>query len=387
MASMTGSITSILPLLLLVLLFVPSSSSHVKFDLKGNVYPEGHISVAIKIGDPAKEYYLDVDTGSILTWLQCHDPSCRWPQRHPLYQLTPGQPLPRNDPLCQPGLRPVPDQMCRYGIPYLGGHSNGLLIRDKFTLPSPHAQHSIAFGCGYDNVPTDQAPVDGVLALGRSSPVNLVSQLKKEHVITKDVIAHCISTRGGGFLHIGDYEHFSSPITWVYIDNKAQQGHYSPILGANLHFGSSGDGTLISNHQIKVIFDSGSTFTYLDQQTYKRIEGKVLDTLHRSLREDHDNTLNLCWKGPNKFTSIFEVKPLFKPIFLVFGKGSQRRIMEIPPENYLIISQYGNVCFGILQLPMGWKNTMLLGAITMQDRIVIYDNEGKGRVGWAHHSC
>lgn len=75
--------------------------------------------------------------------------------------------------------------------------------------------------CGYDNVPTDEAPVDGVLALGRSSPVNLVSQLRKERVITKDVIVHCISTREGGFLHIGDYEHFSSPITWVYIDNKA----------------------------------------------------------------------------------------------------------------------------------------------------------------------
>ena len=36
-----------------------------------------HIYVTIKIGEPAKEYNLDVDTGSILTWLQCHDPNCR----------------------------------------------------------------------------------------------------------------------------------------------------------------------------------------------------------------------------------------------------------------------------------------------------------------------
>ena len=36
-----------------------------------------HIYVTINIGEPAKEYNLDVDTGSILTWLQCHDPNCR----------------------------------------------------------------------------------------------------------------------------------------------------------------------------------------------------------------------------------------------------------------------------------------------------------------------
>ncbi|RLN34566.1 hypothetical protein C2845_PM03G25160 [Panicum miliaceum] len=216
MASTTASITRILPLLLLLLLTVPSSSSYIKFDLHGNVYPVGHIYVTIKIGEPAKEYNLDVDTGSILTWLQCHDPNCRgdckkWRQPHPYYELTPGKVLPRNDPLCRE-LHPVPgEQKCRYRIAYAHGNSKGLLIRDKLTLPSRNAQQSIAFGCGYDQ-PGVPAPVDGILAHGRGPSVTLISQLKRERAITKDLITHYITMQD----RIVIYDNEGSQIGWAH---------------------------------------------------------------------------------------------------------------------------------------------------------------------------
>ena len=43
MASTTASISRVLPLLLLLLLTVPSSSSYVTFDLHGNVHPVGYV--------------------------------------------------------------------------------------------------------------------------------------------------------------------------------------------------------------------------------------------------------------------------------------------------------------------------------------------------------
>ncbi|MCO5604680.1 hypothetical protein L7F22_058850 [Adiantum nelumboides] len=57
------------------------------FPLRGNVYPDGLYYVLAKFGNPSREYYLDMDTGSDLTWLQCDAPcsSCaKGP--HPLYK-------------------------------------------------------------------------------------------------------------------------------------------------------------------------------------------------------------------------------------------------------------------------------------------------------------
>ena len=71
--------------------------------------------------------------------------------------------------------------------------------------------------CGYDQqvgkngaVP---AATDGVLGLGKGS-VSLVSQLKQQGV-TKNVLAHCLSKNGGGFLYFGDDIVSTSSATWV----------------------------------------------------------------------------------------------------------------------------------------------------------------------------
>nr|TKW15149.1 hypothetical protein SEVIR_5G217500v2 [Setaria viridis] len=385
MASRMASITGVL----LLLLVVPSSSSHVKFDLHGNIYPGGCIYVSMRIGDQV--YNLDVDTGSILTWLQCHIPNCQGPckTQHPLYKLKYDKLVPSMDPLCveliqHPG---NPEgSTCEYSIDYVEGVSHGLLIRDKFTLPIARtAHHIIPFGCGYNQQgfkPCQNLPVDGIIGLGRGSSVNLAFQLKKQNVIKNDVISHCISIRGGGFLFIGDYKHPNN-VEWVTMDRNAEHGHYSPVLLGELFF----NGKWISEKPMKVVFDSGSTYTYFDRQPYKATEDAVIGSLHKSLTTVRDNEFKLCWKGTKIFNSVDDVKPLFKPIFLTFGRGGakgHKATLDIPPENYLVIKD-GNVCFGILDHPR-LGETNLIGAITMQERTVIYDNEA-GRIGWVRDSC
>jgi len=53
-----------------------------------------------------------------------------------------------------------------------------------------------------------------MLGLGRGS-VDLVSQLKRNKIITKNVFAHCLSSKGGGYLSIGDENVLSPPVSWV----------------------------------------------------------------------------------------------------------------------------------------------------------------------------
>lgn len=75
----------------------------------------------------------------------------------------------------------------------------------------------ILCSCGYDQQVGKngavQAATDGLLGLGRGS-VSLVSQLKQQG-ITKNVLAHCLSTNGGGFLYFGDDIVSTSRATWV----------------------------------------------------------------------------------------------------------------------------------------------------------------------------
>jgi len=60
----------------------------------------------------------------------------------------------------------------------------------------------------------EKVPVDGILGLGRGS-VDLVSQLKHSGAVSKNVIGHCLSSKGGGYLFIGEENVPSSHVTWV----------------------------------------------------------------------------------------------------------------------------------------------------------------------------
>ncbi|KAE8802333.1 Disease resistance protein RPM1 [Hordeum vulgare] len=58
---------------LLYLMKPPSSSSYIQLPLQGNVHPVGYFYVTMEIG--GKPYFLDIDTGSSLTWLECMHPN------------------------------------------------------------------------------------------------------------------------------------------------------------------------------------------------------------------------------------------------------------------------------------------------------------------------
>jgi hypothetical protein len=61
--------------------------------------------------------------------------------------------------------------------------------------------------------------------------------------------------------------------------------------------------------------------------------------------------------------------------------------MEIFPEGYLVVNKKGNVCLGILNgTAMGNLDTNVLGDISLQGYLVVYDNENN-QIGWARSDC
>nr|XP_023882444.1 aspartic proteinase Asp1-like [Quercus suber] len=362
--------------------------SSILFPLHGNVYPMGFYNVTLNIGQPSKPYFLDPDTGSDLTWLQCDAPCVRCTETpHPLYKPS-NSLVPCNDPLCKslhpPEHRCETPEQCDYEIQYAdGGSSMGVLVKDAFSFKFINGEQlkpRLALGCGYDQIPGPYPhPFDGVLGLGKGKS-SIVSQLSKQGLV-QNVVGHCISVRGGGYLFFGDGLYDSSRVLWTSMSRDHRE-HYSPGF-AELIFG--GKTTGIKN--LLTVFDSGSSYTYLNSPAYQALVSWVKKELTgRSLREaSDDKTLPLCWKGRRPFKSVNDVRKYFKPIALSFANGGRAKTQfELPPEAYLIISRMGNVCLGILD----GKGTGLniIGDISMQDKMVIYNNE-KQLIGWAPANC
>ncbi|GAB2218578.1 hypothetical protein Drorol1_Dr00001805 [Drosera rotundifolia] len=364
--------------------------SSVVFPVYGNAHPLGFYYVLVNVGQPPKPYFLDPDTGSDLTWLQCDAPCVRCTKApHPLYR--PGNDLvPCKDSLCA-ALQPTdyicesPEQ-CDYEVEYAdGGSSYGVLVNDIISLNSTSGDRNsrLAFGCGYDQIPGPSFhPLDGVLGLGKGK-ASIVSQLNAQG-LTKNILGHCLSSQGGGYIFIGDSLFDPSHVTWTPM-SRDHVNHYSPGP-AELIFG--GKSTGLKN--LLVIFDSGSSYTYFASRPYQALIYLLRKELAgKPLRDAVDDaTLPLCWKAKKPFKSTTDARKYFKPLALSFwDKGKAAAQFELPPESYLIISLQGNVCLGILNgTEVGLQNFNVVGDISMQDKMVIYDNE-KQMIGWAPTSC
>jgi hypothetical protein len=57
-----------------------------------------------------------------------------------------------------------------------------------------------------------------------------------------------------------------------------------------------------------------------------------------SLKRVYDTALPVCWKDIEPIRSVDDVKNKFQPLDLTFGHGDNQVTLEIPPENYIIVS-------------------------------------------------
>uniref|UniRef100_A0A453HKC4 Peptidase A1 domain-containing protein n=1 Tax=Aegilops tauschii subsp. strangulata TaxID=200361 RepID=A0A453HKC4_AEGTS len=336
-----------------LLLLLPLLRSSIVFELHGDVYPTGLFYVTMNIGEPAKPYNLDVDTGSPLTWLECDAPlQSTHKGPHEAYRPTPTNVVPCDDERCVAVHRDLglahdctrnPDQ-CDYVFGYKDGESSlGVLLADQFSLPTNNENRpNLAFGCGYDQEGGQEAgkklvEADGVLGIGRGTG-DLVSQLKQQGIITDNIFGHCLGVHGGGFLFFGGDRVPSAGVTWVPMAQNVGS-HYSP-----------GAATLNLNVQLE--YPVGVT-----------LEGS-------SLTKVDDDALAECWEENEPIQFVDDVKSKFKPLELTFGHGANQATMEIPPENYIVVTKTGKVCLGILNgSQIGLDRLNLIGGV-IQCRII-----------------
>ncbi|XP_055831799.1 aspartyl protease APCB1 [Solanum dulcamara] len=375
--------------------------SSVNFPVRGNIHSEGLYYTYMLVGNPPKPYFLDIDTGSDLMWIQCDAPctSCA-KGAHPLYKPRNVNMIPLKNPYCvevQENLRSKycdNCHQCDYEIEYADRSSSvGVLAKDELQLVLANGtgtKPNVVFGCAYDQQGTllnTLASTDGILGLSRA-PISLPSQLAS-HGLINNVIGHCLRTdTNGGYLFLGNDFVPQWRMSWVPMLNTPFPNLYQAQLmkmnygGKELRLGRDGQGT--------VVFDSGSTYTYFTDQAYKALMSMLEEISSEDLIKDtSDTTLPICWRAKFPVRSIAEVGQFFKPLNLQFG--SKWRIVStkllITAEGYLTLSEKGNVCLGILNgSNVHDGSAIILGDISLRGQLFVYDNVNQ-KIGWIRSNC
>ncbi|MED6170214.1 hypothetical protein PIB30_028728 [Stylosanthes scabra] len=313
------------------------------FAIHGNVYTLGFYMVKVAIGNPPKLYDLQIDSGSDITWVHSK-----------YFPYNPNNNIQCNDPLCvAPNKKcgQFPTGPCNYTIKYADGQSSkGVLVRDfiSFRLDDDSIiRLPVGFGNGvYQHV--SHPNVAGMFGLGHGK-LGILSQLSSLGYI-RNVFGHCLSSKGGGRLFLGD-DKTSKSLVWTSILKSPSSliNHYraGPV---DILF----DGKQQIVKGVDVIFDSGTTYTYLNRRAYKALLDMVNNHLRNKLqRAKLDLTQLICWKGQNLFG-------YFKNIVLNFPKTNSQFILT--PQSYLIVSEFHNTCLGILDgSKEGLRNINLIG--------------------------
>ncbi|TKY44692.1 Aspartic proteinase Asp1 [Spatholobus suberectus] len=371
--------------------------------VSGNVYPDGLYFTILRVGNPPKSYFLDVDTGSDLTWMQCDAP-CRSCGKgaHVLYKPIKSNLVPSTDSLCldvqknQKNGNHDSFRQCDYEIQYADHSSSlGVLIRDELHLVTTNGSKiklNFVFGCGYDQeglLLNTLAKTDGIIGLGRAK-VSLPYQLASKGLI-KNVVGHCLSNDGvgGGYMFLGDDFVPYWGMTWVPMAYTHTSDLYqTEILGIKY-----GNRPLRFDGQSKVgkvVFDSGSSYTYFTKEAYLDLVASLNEVSGLGLvQDDSDTTLPICWQANFPIKSVKDVQDYFKTLTLRFGSKwlILSTLFQIPPEGYLIISNKGHVCLGILDgSNVNDGSSIILGDISLRGYLVVYDN-AKQKIGWERADC
>ncbi|KAL6965996.1 hypothetical protein U1Q18_046715 [Sarracenia purpurea var. burkii] len=270
----------------------------VDLPLGGNGSPTGTALYYTKIGigTPSKDYYVQVDTGSDIMWVNCA--GCdKCPTKSDLgvglrlYDpngSTTGTLLTCDQEFCVETFNPTSckvGSICRYGVTYGDGSSSvGYFVEDNIqmdrasgNLQTTSMNGSVAFGCGATQsgqLGTSSQALDGILGFGQANS-SLLSQLASAGKVKK-MFAHCLDgTNGGGIFTIGELAQpklNSTPLV-------SNQAHYNVILKA-VEVG--GDvlqlptDVFSTDAGTTMVIDSGTTLAYLADELYSPLIEKVM---------------------------------------------------------------------------------------------------------------
>ncbi|GMY13909.1 aspartic proteinase-like protein 2 isoform X2 [Fagus crenata] len=375
----------------------------VDLELGGNGQPSetGLYFAKIGIGSPPKDYYVQVDTGSDILWVNCVGCS-RCPKKSGLgIELTLYDPksssssslVTCDQPFCTstydgplPGCRP--DLLCQYNVVYGDGSATaGYFVKDDIqldrvtgNLQTAPANGSVIFGCGAKQsgeLGSSSEALDGILGFGQANS-SMISQLAIEGKVKK-IFAHCLDNiNGGGIFAIGEVVQ-PKVNTTALVPNQA---HYNVVLknievgGDNLSIPSD---TFDNGFRKGTIIDSGTTLAYLPEVVYDALVQKTL-AQQPGLKLHTVEEQFTCFQFSGTVDDGF-------PIVKFHFEGNLS--LTVYPHEYLFQISDNVWCVGWQNSGMqskDGKEMTLLGDLVLSNKLVLYDLEQQ-TIGWTEYNC
>ncbi|GAU29746.1 hypothetical protein TSUD_392350 [Trifolium subterraneum] len=371
--------------------------SAVDINLGGNGLPTktGLYFTKLGLGSPKKDYYVQVDTGSDLMWVNCIECS-KCPRKSDI-----GMDLTLYDPkgshtseliscdqdFCAstfdgPILGCKAEIPCPYTITYGDGSATtGYYVRDYLTFDSVSGNlhtapqnSSIIFGCGavQSMGSSNEGALDGIIGFGQANS-SVLSQLAASRKVKK-IFSHCLDNiRGGGIFAIGELvepkvsttplvpnmSHFNVVLKNIEVDGDVLQ------LPSDIFDSGNGKGTII---------DSGTTLAYLPIIVYDELmsrPGLKLELVDQQFK---------CFHYAGNVDDAF-------PVVKLHFEDSLS--LTVYPHEYMFSYNDGARCIGwqksVPQTKDG-KDMTLLGDLVLSNKLVLYDLENMV-IGWTDYNC
>lgn len=365
----------------------------------------GEYFMDVFVGTPPKHYYLILDTGSDLNWIQCVPCHDCFEQNGPYYDPKDSSSFKNiscHDPRCHLVSSPDPPRPCQaenQTCPYFywyGDSSNttGDFALEKFTvnLSTPTGKsefrqvENVMFGCGHWNRGLFHGAA-GLLGLGRG-PLSFSSQLQSlyGHSFSYCLVDRNSDTNVSSKLIFGEDKdllnhpnlNFTSLVSGK--ENPVDTFYYlqikSIIVGGEVLSIPDETWRLSPEGAGGTIIDSGTTLSYFAEPAYQIIRKAFMKKVKGYPLVKDFPILDPCY-------NVSGIEKMELPEFgIQFADGG---VWNFPVENYFIrLDPEDVVCLAILGTPRSALS--IIGNYQQQNFHILYDTKNS-RLGYAPMRC
>ncbi|KAK8474239.1 hypothetical protein V6N13_053169 [Hibiscus sabdariffa] len=343
----------------------------------------------VSVGTPALSFLVALDTGSDLFWLPCDCSSCVQGLRtsgglridfniySPNTSSTSSK-VPCNSAMCEHHRRcSSPSNNCPYQVDYLsnGTSSIGVLVEDVLHLitdddETKPVEAKITFGCGKVQTGSflNGAAPNGLFGLGVDN-ISVPSILANEKLASNS-FSLCFGYDGVGRITFGDKG--SSDQGETPFNLRQSHPTYNVSITQIKVGGNAGD------LEFNAIFDSGTSFTYLNDPAYTLISESfnnlAQEKRYTSNSSSDELPFEYCYELSANQTSFY-------PVVNLTMKGGDGFSVHDP---IVVIPTPGGglYCLGVVKS----ENVNIIGQNFMTGYRIVFDRE-KMVLGWKASNC
>ncbi|XP_058787468.1 aspartic proteinase PCS1-like [Vicia villosa] len=370
---------------------IKAPSYNYKFSFKYSMA----LIVNLPIGTPPQVQPMVLDTGSQLSWIQCHKKAPPTASFDPSLSSTFSN-LPCTHPLCKPR---IPDftlptscdqnRLCHYSYFYADGtYAEGNLAREKFTFSRSVSTPPLILGCA-----TESTDPRGILGMN-------LGRLSFAHQSRISKFSYCVPTRQtrpgltpSGSFYIGNNPNSKlfKYIKMSIFSERQRMPNLDPLAYTIPLQGISIGGKKLSISPAvfradaggsgQTMIDSGSEFTYLVGEAYDKVRAGVVRAVGSRMKKDYvyGGVADMCFDSKN----AVEIGRLIGEMVFEFERGVE---VVIPKERVLADVGGGVHCVGIGSSDKLGAASNIIGNFHQQNLWVEFDLVNR-RVGFGRAEC